>query len=77
MEGPPEGRLGSWIVTQQGMGDKVTSGKLSTADGTNDILSFPYKRENDTSRERGGKLSLEDGHREGGAIQEEPLTTIP
>uniref|UniRef100_A0A8C7F2V4 Gypsy retrotransposon integrase-like protein 1 n=1 Tax=Oncorhynchus kisutch TaxID=8019 RepID=A0A8C7F2V4_ONCKI len=46
--------------------------QLSTADGTNDILSFPYKRENGTSRE-GGKLSLEDGHRERGAIHEEPL----
>ena len=26
VEGPPEGRLGSWIVAQQGMGDKVTRG---------------------------------------------------
>ena len=30
--------------------------QLSTADGTNDILSFPYKRENGTSRERGNYL---------------------
>ena len=26
VEGPPEGRLGSRIVAQQGMGDKVTRG---------------------------------------------------
>uniref|UniRef100_A0A8K9XER4 Integrase catalytic domain-containing protein n=1 Tax=Oncorhynchus mykiss TaxID=8022 RepID=A0A8K9XER4_ONCMY len=45
--------------------------QLSTADGTNDIFSFPYKREYGTSRE--GGESLEDGHRDRGAIHEKPL----
>ena len=52
-------------------GRQGNQSQLSTADGTNEILSFPYKRENGTSRE-GGKLSLEDGHREREAVLNEP-----
>jgi hypothetical protein len=32
-------------------GRQGNQSQLSTADGTNEILSFPYKRENGTSRE--------------------------